>query len=72
MIYIIIGYTIGAVLFYGYSFAFWQNKYDLIAIKERERDISFSIVYATVWPLSIIVWIIAFWGEKKYYGFKLK
>lgn len=63
-----------AVLFYGFSFAYWQNKYPALAEADRREDIGDSIIIGIassfIWPVG---WcLLRYQMEKFHYGFKLK
>ncbi len=50
----ILSYTLGAVVTYGASFAYWQSCWHGMADKEYKVDMMHSIFFGVVWPTTLI------------------
>lgn len=74
-IFIYIGlFLIHWFIFYGFSFAYWQGEFGILAEEQYKKDRKNSILYALILALNFLVgwFVIAYLTKGFKHGFKLK
>ena len=69
MISIIIVYAVGLILMYGMWLAFLQGEFPLVAQDCFYYDMAFSILWAILWPASLVPYVIMLLIGFKWHGF---
>jgi hypothetical protein len=69
---ILVMYVSIAVLFFGYSFAFWQRNFPTVAKETMREDFWSSLILAPLWlaALPSLLYVGYKKGLKLYHGFK--